>query len=124
MTKVKPFPEKVRQSVKIYFDQNLGIRTFSKNGFGATLSSKPNILGFQKGIFQLFASFSVTKVRPFPQKVRQSVKIYFNKNFGIRTFSENGFGATFNSKPNVVSVLKEHFLVFCKFLTHECESIS
>ena len=49
---------------------------------------------FEKSIFQVFASFWVTKLKPFPEKLRQRFKIYFNQSLAIRTFSENGFGAT------------------------------
>ena len=66
----------------------------------------------------------MTKLKSFPEKVRQSVKIYLNQNLGIGTLSENRFGATLNSKPNVMSVLKEHFSAFSKFLSDEGETIS
>ena len=74
-------------------------------------------------IFQFFARFWVTKVKPFPEKVTQSVRIYLNQNLGIGTFSENGFGATLSSKTNAMSILKEHFSFFCKFLSDEFETI-
>ena len=62
-------------------------------------------------------------MKPFPEKVRQSVTIYLNQNLGIGTFSENGFGATLSSKTNSMSILKEHFSFFCKFLSDEFETI-
>ena len=65
----------------------------------------------------------MTKVKPFLEKVRQSVRIYFNQNSGIKTFSENGFGASLRSKPNIMSFLKEHFSDFCEFLSNEGEII-
>ena len=65
----------------------------------------------EKGIFQFFASFWVTKLTPFSGKVRQSVQDYLNQNLNI-----------VNSKMNVVSVLKEHFSVFCKFLSDGVET--
>ena len=78
---------------------------------------------FQKSIFQLFASFLVTKLIPFSGKERQIVQIYLNQNFGRRSFLENGFGATLSLKTNVVSVWKEHFPVFCKCLSEEVKTI-
>ena len=67
---------------------------------------------FEKSIFQLFASFLVTKLKPFSGKGRQFVQIYLNQNFGIRTFLENGFGATLSSKTNVEAFEKNIFQFF------------
>ena len=78
---------------------------------------------FEKSIFQFFASFWVTKLKPFSGKVRQSVQNYLNQNLVIGSFLENGFEATLSSKTNVLSVWKEHFSVFCKFLSDEVETI-
>ena len=78
---------------------------------------------FEKYIFQFFASFWVTKLKPFSGKWKQSLQIYLNQNLGIRTFLENGFVATLSSKRNVVSVWKRHFPVFCEFLSGESEAI-
>ena len=78
---------------------------------------------FEKGIFQFFANFWVTKLKPFSGKVRQSIQNYWNQNLIIGSFLENGFEATLSSKTNVVSVWKEHFSVFCKFLSDEVETI-
>ena len=78
---------------------------------------------FEKWIFQFFANFWVTKLKPFSGKVRQSVQNYLNQNLVIGSFLENGFEATLSSKTNVVSVWSEHFSVFCKFLSDEVETI-
>ena len=78
---------------------------------------------FENSIFQLFASFLVTKLKLFSGKGRQIVQIYLNQMFGIRTFLENGFGATLSSKTNVVSVWKKHLSVFWKFLSDVVETI-
>ena len=78
---------------------------------------------FEKNIFQFFANFWVTKLKPFSGKVRQSIQNYWNQNLIIGSFLENGFEATLSSKTNVVSVWKEHFSVFCKFLSDEVETI-
>ena len=47
----------------------------------------------------------------------------FKSKFGRRSFLENGFKATLSSKANVLSVWKEHFLDFCKFLSEGVETI-
>ena len=78
---------------------------------------------FEKGIFQFFANFWVTKLKPFSGKVRQSVQNYLNLNLVIGSFLENGFEATFSSKTNVLTVWKEHFSVFCKFLSDKVETL-
>ena len=78
---------------------------------------------FEKSIFQFFANFWVTKLKPFSGKERQSVKIYSDQNLVMTTFLENGFEATLSSKTNVLSLWKEHFPVFCKFLSNEVEII-
>ena len=78
---------------------------------------------FERGIFQIFADFWVTNLKPFSGKVRESVQKYLNQNLVIGNFLENGFGATLSSKMNVLSVWKSHFPVFCKFLSDEVEII-
>ena len=84
---------------------------------------KRMLWAFEKGIFQLFASYWVTKLKPFSGKVRQSVQNYFNQNLVIASFLENGFEATLSSKTNFLSIWKEHFSVLCKFLSGEVETI-
>ena len=77
----------------------------------------------EKSIFSFFVNFWVTKLKSFSEKVGQSVKIYLNKYLFMGTFLENGFGDTFRSKTNVLSVWKRHFLVFCKVLREEIETV-
>ena len=55
--------------------------------------------------------------------MRQNIQIFLNQNLGIRTFLENSFGGTLSSKTNPVSVSKEHFPVFSKFLSDKLETI-
>ena len=86
-------------------------------------AQKRMLWAFEKSIFQFFANFWVTKLKPFAGKVGQGVKIYWNQNLVRRTFLENGFGATLSSKANLLSVWKKHFSVFCKFLSDEVETI-
>ena len=77
----------------------------------------------EKSIFSFFVNFWVTKLKSFSEKVGQSVKIYLNKYWFIGTFFEKGFGDTFRSKANVLRVWKKHFLVFCKVLREEIETV-
>ena len=78
---------------------------------------------FEKGIFQIFASFWVTKLKLSSGKMRQSFQNYLNKMLAIGSSLENVFEATLSSKTNVLSVWKKHFLVFCKFLSDEVETV-
>ena len=71
---------------------------------------------FQKSIFQLFANFWVTKLKPFSWNVRQTIQNYFNQTLVIGNFLENGFEATLSWKANVLSAYKCHFSVFSKAL--------
>ena len=77
----------------------------------------------QKRIFWAFEKKVWKPLKPFSWKVRLSVKIFLNQNLGIRTFFENGFEATLSSKTNVLSVWKEHFSVFGKFLSDKVETV-
>ena len=86
-------------------------------------SLKRMFWAFEKGIFHFFANFWVTKLKPFSGEVRQSVQNYLNQNLVIRSFLENGFEVTLSSKTNVLSVWREHFSVFCRFVSDEVETI-
>ena len=70
---------------------------------------------FEKGIFQFFANFWVTKFKLFCVKVRQSVHNYLNQNLIIWGFLENGFKATLSSKTEVLRIWKGHFSDFVNF---------
>ena len=59
----------------------------------------------------------------FSGKVRQSVQSYLNQSLMIGTFLKNVFEATLSSKTNVLSVWKELFSAFCKFLSDEVETV-
>ena len=78
---------------------------------------------FEKGIFQVFANFWVTKLKPFSGKERQSVQNYLNQDLIIGSFLKNGIEATWSSITNVLIVWKGHFSVFCKFLSGEGETV-
>ena len=82
-------------------------------------AQKKMFWAFEKSLFQVFASFSVNKLNPFAEKVRQSLQNYLNQNLLIGSFWENDFAATLGSKMNVLRVGKEYFSVFCKFFSAE-----
>ena len=73
--------------------------------------------------FRFFANFWVTKLKPFSEKMKQSVPKYLNQNLVIASFLENSFQGTLSSKTNVLSISKGRFLVYCRFLSDEVETI-
>ena len=73
----------------------------------------------EKGIFQFFAHFWVTKLKQFPGKVNQNAQNYLNQNLVIGSFLKNGFEATLNSNTNLLCFWKVHFSVVCKLLSDE-----
>ena len=122
MTKLKPFCEKVSQSVQNCLNQNLLKRSFLENGFGGILSSKTDVACAWKIHFSDLTNFSVTKVKSLPGKVRESVKKYLNENLVEWSIIENVVH-NLTSKVNVANVWKEHFSVFCWFLSDEFETL-
>ena len=106
------------------FKSKFGHRKLLGKWFRSYIELKNEMFwAFEKSIFQFFPNFWVAKVKPFSGKVWQSIQNYLNQNLVIGSFLENGFEATLSSKTNVVSVWKEHFSVFCKFLSDEVETI-
>ena len=103
--------EKTRQSLQNGLNLNSAKESILGIGFGAILSSKT----FEKDIFNFFAHFWATKLKPFPGKVRQSVKDCLNESLIIENFWKTCYETTLRSKANVLSVLKWHFSIFCKF---------
>ena len=63
------------------------------------------------------------KLKPFPEKVRQNIKNRLNQNLVEGTFIENGFEDSLSSRTNIMGVWNQNFLVFCKFLIEEVETI-
>ena len=112
VTKLKPFSGKVRQSVQNYLKKNMVIGSFLKMVLKLSWAQKHIFWAFEKNIFQFFASFWVTKLKPFSGKLRQNVQNYLNLNLVMRSFLEKGFEATLSSKANVLSVWKDHFFSF------------
>ena len=86
-------------------------------------AQKRLLWAFEKSILQVFANLWWTKLKAFFAKVRQSVQNYLNEDLVTVNFLENGFETTFSSKANVLSIWKEHFSIFYKFLRDEVETI-
>ena len=78
---------------------------------------------FEKSIFQLFASFYETKLKPFSGKVGQSVQNYLNQKFVIGSFLEKSVEAILSSKNECSERLKREFFGFLLvFLVFEWRS--
>ena len=123
VTKLNLFSGKASQNLQDHLNSKLVVGTFLDYGFEATLRSKTNDLSIWKGKFLVFCKYSVTKLKPFSGKVRQSKANYLNQDLVLRIFLENGLQATLSSRMNILSVLKEHVSVFCKFLSGEVETV-
>ena len=122
--KLKAFAGKVGQSVKIYRNQNLVIRTILENGFGAALSSKMNVLSVWKKHFLVFCKFLSDEVETIFRESEAKLSKLFKSKFGHRKFVRKWFWSYLELKNEyVLSVWKKHFLVFCKFLSDEGETI-
>ena len=78
---------------------------------------------FERSIFQFFASFIMTKLKLFSEKVKQSVQSYLNQNLVIPRFFEKCFEAILSSKTNVLEDGKMDFSFFCKSFNDEVERI-
>ena len=90
------------------YKSKFGHRKLLRKWFWSYLELKKRMFwAFEKSIFQFFINFSLTKLKPFLEKVRQSIKSYLNQYFVIGSFFENDFGTTLRSKTSVVSIWKE-----------------
>ena len=107
------------QSVQNYLNQNMGIKNFLENGFGA----KADVAGIWEKHFSVFCKFLSVEVQTIFEKVMQSVQNYSDQNLGITTFLQKYFGANLRLKTNFLRFSKKHFPDFCKFLTAEVETI-
>ena len=111
VAKLKLFSGKVMQRVQNDLNQNLVIRSSLEKDFGTTLRPKTRVVSVWKEhfsvffkLFQLFANFSMKKLKQFLGKVRQSIQSYLNQNLVITSVLENRFEATLSSKTSVVTV--------------------
>ena len=108
-----------------YFQENWGkafktieIKVWSYEGSWKMVlklpwAKKEMLWAFEKSIFQVYANFSLMKLKPFFGKDRKSIQCYLNQNLVIGSLLENGFEATLNWKTSFVRVWKEYFSVFC-----------
>ena len=106
------FLGKWSKAPKTISKKNMVIGSFLKMVLKLSWAKKHIFWAFEKNIFQFFASFWVTKLKPFSGKLRQNVQNYLNLNLVMRSFLEKGFEATLSSKANVLSVWKDHFFSF------------
>ena len=103
------------------FKFKFGHRKLLRKCFEATLRLKTISWAFQKGIFQFFVNFWLTKLKSFSWKVSQNIRNCVNQNLVIGSTIENAFEATLTSKTNVLSIPNGHFSVFLKFLNDKAE---
>ena len=82
--------------------KGLWIQNWSWYPFQKMVSKQPGKIrmmwAFEKDIVRIFANFWVTKLKPFPGKVRKDIRCYLNQNLLIESFSENCFETTLSSK--------------------------
>ena len=110
--KLKPFSSKVRQSVQTYLNQNLLIGSFLENGFGATLSSKTNILGVWKGHFSVFCKFLSYEVETIFRESEAKHLRLFKSKFGHRKLIRKWFWSYLELKNECCERLKRAFFKF------------
>ena len=99
-------------------------RNLLRKWFRSFVELKNQYCGHLKIVFFifLFLSFWLTKLKPFPGKVRQSVQNYLNQYLIIGSFLKNDFEAILNSQMNVLGIGKGYFSVFWKFFSDEVET--
>ena len=78
---------------------------------------------FEKSMFPFFCKFLSDKTETvFWENEAKRSKVFKSK-FGHRKLLRKYFQGTLSSKTNVLSISKGHFLVFCRFLSDEVETI-
>ena len=123
LKKLKPFLGEVRQRIQSYLNQSLVIGMFVENGFEAILSSKTSVVIVWKGHFSVICKLLSDEVETSVWESEAKRSRLFKLKCGCRSFLQNGFEATLSWNTNVLSLWKEHFSVFCKFLSDEVETI-
>ena len=123
LKKLKPFLGEVRQRIQSYLNQSLVIGSFLENSFEAILSSKMSVVIVWKEQCSVLCKFLSDKVERISWESEARRWTLFISKFGHKSFVENGFEATLSWNTNVLSLWKEHFSVFCKFLSDEVETI-
>ena len=110
-------------NVQHYLNQNLFLGASQKMVLKVPWAETRMYGACEKSIFNFFANFWVTKLKPFLENVRQSIQRNLNQHLVIGSFWENDFGDTSRSKTSVASIWKEDFSVFWKFLIDKVETI-
>ena len=123
MTKLRAFSGKVRQSAKIYLNQNLGIRTLLENNLWTNVELKNECCEPLKRAFfsflQIFEWRSWNHFLGKWSKVLKSIQIKFRHQNLLRKW----FWSSLEHKTNVAMFWKEYFSVFCKFLSDKVETV-
>ena len=112
MTKLKPFSEKVRQSVQNYLNQNLVIASFVKNGFEVTISSKTNVLSIWKGHFSVLHKFLSDNIEIIFWKSEAKRSRLFKSNFGHRKPLRKWFCSYFELENECSETFEKAILQF------------
>ena len=100
------------ESVLKYLIQNLVLRSFLKNGFGATLSSRTNILSVWKGHFSVFIKFLNEEVEILFWESEAKRSKLFKSTFGQRTLLRKWFWSYLELKNECSERFKRAFLGF------------
>ena len=116
VTKLKPFSGKVGESVKIYLNQNLFRRTFLENGFGATLSSKANLLSVWKNHISVFGNFLNEEVETIFKECEAKLSKLFKSKFGHRKLLRKLFWSYLYLKKERPERLKKRFSIFLQII--------
>ena len=66
-------------------------------------AQKAMLSTFEKCIFKIFVNFSLSKLKPFPEKVKESINGQQKESCVIGRLLKNGFEATLSSRTNVAS---------------------
>ena len=115
MTKLKPSPEKTRQSLQDHLHSKLVVGSFFENGLEATLRSKANVLSIWKGHFSVFCKNSIDEVETvFWESEAKSGKL-FKLWFGHRKLLRKWFWSYLELKNESSECLKRPCFVFLQF---------
>ena len=119
---MKPFAEKVRQSVENYLNQSLVIGNFLENCYEATFSSKANVLDLWKKHFSGFCKFLNDAIETIFWKSEAKHSKLFKSQFGYKKLPTKSFWSYLQLKSECSECLKRAFKVFCKFLRDQDET--
>ena len=123
VTKLKLFSGTVRRSLLNSLNQTLIRRTFSENGFEATLSSKRNVVSVWKGPFSVFSKVLGDKVETIFWKTQAKRPKLFKSKLGHRKLLGKWFWRYLELKKECCERLNRSFFSFSTFLSDEVETI-